>query len=124
MNACSFCGRRRDEVAKMIAGPAVFICGECVDLCTEIAAEGKQVIPFAASLQRAALKHAVVAAALQWFREVTPRTLHQEVSLWNAAKTLAAFSQAQPSCSQCGRDLVRGPIGGGHFDWLECKHAP
>ena len=38
---CSFCGRTQDEVYKIIAGPDVFICNECVDLCQEIIAEEK-----------------------------------------------------------------------------------
>ena len=33
---CSFCGRPRDEVQKLIAGPAVYICERCVELCNEI----------------------------------------------------------------------------------------
>ena len=33
---CSFCGKGQSEVANLIAGPAVFICNECVDLCTQI----------------------------------------------------------------------------------------
>lgn len=32
---CSFCGKSQHEVRKLIAGPAVFICDECVDLCTD-----------------------------------------------------------------------------------------
>ncbi len=37
--ACSFCGKRHDEVNKLIAGPDVNICDECVNLCAEIVAE-------------------------------------------------------------------------------------
>jgi len=33
---CSFCGKNQNEVSKLIAGPSVFICDECVDLCNEI----------------------------------------------------------------------------------------
>ena len=33
---CSFCGKTQDQVKKLIAGPDVFICDECVDLCNEI----------------------------------------------------------------------------------------
>jgi ATP-dependent Clp protease ATP-binding subunit ClpX len=33
---CSFCGKRQDEVRKLIAGPGVFICDECIELCAEI----------------------------------------------------------------------------------------
>lgn len=33
---CSFCGKSQDEVKKIVAGPGVYICNECVDLCQEI----------------------------------------------------------------------------------------
>ena len=36
---CSFCGKSQHEVRKLIAGPSVFICDECVDLCNEILEE-------------------------------------------------------------------------------------
>ncbi len=38
---CSFCGKRHDEVNKLIAGPDVNICDECVHLCAEIVAEDR-----------------------------------------------------------------------------------
>jgi ATP-dependent Clp protease ATP-binding subunit ClpX len=38
---CSFCGKRHDEVNKLIAGPDVNICDECVNLCSEIVAEDR-----------------------------------------------------------------------------------
>ena len=36
---CSFCGKSQDEVKKLIAGPSVYICDECIQLCNEIIAE-------------------------------------------------------------------------------------
>ena len=36
---CSFCGKSQDEVKKLIAGPTVFICDECIELCNEIMVE-------------------------------------------------------------------------------------
>ena len=33
---CSFCGRGQDEVAKLVSGPSVYICNECIRLCNEI----------------------------------------------------------------------------------------
>jgi len=36
---CSFCGKSQHEVRKLIAGPSVFICDECIDLCTDIIQE-------------------------------------------------------------------------------------
>ena len=36
---CSFCGKAQDEVKKLIAGPSVYVCDECVDLCNDILKE-------------------------------------------------------------------------------------
>src|SRR6188474_3209988 len=36
---CSFCGKSQDEVRKLIAGPTVYVCDECIDLCNDIIAE-------------------------------------------------------------------------------------
>ncbi len=36
---CSFCGKSQEEVKKLIAGPTVYICDECIDLCNEIIIE-------------------------------------------------------------------------------------
>ena len=36
---CSFCGKSQQEVRKLIAGPTVFICDECVELCLDIISE-------------------------------------------------------------------------------------
>src|SRR5690554_1674001 len=36
---CSFCGKSQDQVSKLVAGPGVYICDECIELCTEIVEE-------------------------------------------------------------------------------------
>ncbi len=36
---CSFCGKSQDIVKKLVAGPDVYICDECIDLCNDIIAE-------------------------------------------------------------------------------------
>ena len=42
---CSFCGKRQEQVHRLIAGPGgVYICGECVTLCSEIIAEEATVL--------------------------------------------------------------------------------
>ena len=42
---CSFCGKSQHEVKKLIAGPTVFVCDECVELCMDIIKdESKNVI--------------------------------------------------------------------------------
>src|SRR3970040_924404 len=39
---CSFCGKSQHEVRKLIAGPSVFICDECIELCNDIIREETQ----------------------------------------------------------------------------------
>jgi ATP-dependent Clp protease ATP-binding subunit ClpX len=39
---CSFCGKNQHEVKKLIAGPSVFVCDECIDLCNDIIREEKK----------------------------------------------------------------------------------
>ncbi|MBA3002430.1 MAG: ATP-dependent Clp protease ATP-binding subunit ClpX [Desulfurivibrio sp.] len=39
---CSFCGKSQAEVKKLIAGPTVYICNECIDLCNEIVSEDRE----------------------------------------------------------------------------------
>ena len=50
---CSFCGKSQHEVRKLIAGPSVFICDECIDLCNDIIKEEVQ----AEGTERAGGKH-------------------------------------------------------------------
>lgn len=53
---CSFCGKRQDEVFFMVAGPTVFICDECVDLCHAIVEEKRA----AAGLSKASTEESTV----------------------------------------------------------------
>jgi len=41
---CSFCGKNQNEVRRLIAGPSVYICDECVDLCNDIISEETQAV--------------------------------------------------------------------------------
>jgi len=49
---CSFCGKSQHEVRKLIAGPSVFICDECVDLCNDIIREELQESEVADEVER------------------------------------------------------------------------
>jgi hypothetical protein len=53
-NVCSFCGKSRQEVTKIVAGPNVGICNECIDLCNQIIAEqlGRSAAPTCPSCGR------------------------------------------------------------------------
>src|SRR3970040_1866281 len=52
---CSFCGKSQKQVKKLIAGPGVYICDECIDLCNEIIEEelSEQVEPRLEELPKA-----------------------------------------------------------------------
>jgi len=77
---CSFCGKSQHEVKKLIAGPAVFVCDECVALCTTIIAETPDPDPKAAP------------AKIEW-----PDTLPTEnlLALLKAQEKTSAASVAQ-----------------------------
>lgn len=60
---CSFCGKSRDEVNKLIAGQGVYICDECVKICDEILAESA-VMTHADFLQENILKPADIKSVL------------------------------------------------------------
>ena len=62
---CSFCGKTQDQVKKLIAGPNVYICDECVALCNEIIAEENKVAPEEASYE--SLKPAEIKAVLDQY---------------------------------------------------------
>jgi ATP-dependent Clp protease ATP-binding subunit ClpX len=53
---CSFCGKSEDEVANLIAGPEVYICGECLELCNEIVHDEERAVAREHAPKSAALK--------------------------------------------------------------------
>ena len=85
---CSFCGKSKRQVEKLIAGPNVYICDECVDLCNEILEEesaAKQ------RLSRAALALEKAASAEELFLD-----RHQEA----VAELLATARELREALSE------------------------
>ena len=87
---CSFCGKSQHEVKKLIAGPSVFICDECIDLCNDIIRDeapaeaapsksGKSDLPTPAEI-KASLDHYVIG------QDVAKRIL--SVAVYNHYKRL------------------------------------
>ncbi len=70
---CSFCGKNAKEVVCLIAGPRVFICGECVDLCVGIVADSreKRKLELAAEARGLAVVSKDDAERLAWMRTWT-----------------------------------------------------
>ncbi|MEJ1967246.1 MAG: ClpX C4-type zinc finger protein [Rhizomicrobium sp.] len=104
---CSFCGKSQHDVKKLVAGPAVFICNECIGLCAKIVAETPDPDPAAPSklawpsdvptqnllgLLRAQEKtHEEVAARLQHSIEILRK---REVSWQQIGEALGISRQA------------------------------
>lgn len=79
---CSFCGKSQEQVRKLIAGPGVYICDECVDLCNEILdeelAEARALSPHASSRRKPPpAKGAPAAAAPTLGRIPKPQEIKQ-----------------------------------------------
>ncbi len=110
--SCTFCGKGQEDVRKLIAGPSVYICDECVDLCNdiieeEVKAEDDEVLD-------------VLPSPLEIFQQLDDYVIGQE----KAKKTLsvAVYNHYKPLRSNAKKDevelqksnvLLLGPTGSG-----------
>ena len=113
---CSFCGKSQHEVKKLIAGPSVFICDECIELCNdiirdEVPAEGaeakaaKSDLPIPSEI-KASLDQYVIG------QEVAKRTL--AVAVYNHYKRLKHMSRTKDEIELAKSNiLLIGPTGSG-----------
>ena len=113
---CSFCGKSQHEVKKLIAGPSVFICDECIDLCNDIireevpaedgAAEARAELPTPADI-KANLDNYVIG------QEKAKRTL--SVAVYNHYKRLKHKEEAKGGDVELAKSniLLIGPTGSG-----------
>jgi ATP-dependent Clp protease ATP-binding subunit ClpX len=102
---CSFCGKSQHEVKKLIAGPTVFICDECVDLCSDIVY--KETYKSADSIERIPEVCADLKNEFPWCE--------------NAIQTLAAIAPSfqnllLPRIERAPRILLSGPTGCGSLE--------
>ncbi|MBS7778248.1 ATP-dependent Clp protease ATP-binding subunit ClpX [Acidovorax sp. CCYZU-2555] len=112
---CTFCGKSQHEVKKLIAGPSVFICDECIDLCNEIIRDEKPAdeardargdLPTPAEI-KANLDSYVIG------QEVAKRTL--SVAVYNHYKRLRHKEKAGKDDVELSKSniLLIGPTGSG-----------
>ena len=74
---CSFCGKSQRQVKKLIAGPGVYICDECIDLCNEIIDE-ELTAPAALDLHPAGLEYMAPDSGLDGFEQLLTEKLRVE----------------------------------------------
>jgi len=113
---CSFCGKSQHEVKKLIAGPSVFVCDECIELCNEIirdelpagteSAEARSELPIPAEI-KANLDNYVIG------QEAAKRTL--AVAVYNHYKRLQHKELARKDDVELAKSniLLIGPTGSG-----------
>ena len=109
---CSFCGKNQDDVRKLIAGPTVYICDECIELCNDIIAEeleeerGKALgdLPKPAGI-KAILDQYVIG------QERAKRTL--SVAVYNHYKRISARARFDDVELAKSNILLIGPTGSG-----------
>ena len=113
---CSFCGKSQHEVKKLIAGPSVFICDECIDLCNDIVRDelpapadakgGRSDLPTPSSI-KLNLDNYVIG------QELAKRTL--AVAVYNHYKRLRHKDKAKKDDVELAKSniLLIGPTGSG-----------
>lgn len=113
---CSFCGKSQHEVKKLIAGPSVFICDECIELCNDIirdevptetpdARAAKSDLPVPAEI-KASLDHYVIG------QDTAKRTL--SVAVYNHYKRLKHMATSKDEVELAKSNiLLIGPTGSG-----------
>ena len=110
--SCTFCGKSQEDVRKLIAGPSVYICDECVDLCNdiieeEVKAEDGEVLD-------------VLPSPLEIFQQLDEYVIGQEkakktlsVAVYNHYKRLRSNAKKDQVELQKSNVLLLGPTGSG-----------
>jgi len=113
---CSFCGKSQHEVKKLIAGPSVFVCDECIDLCNEIIRDELPAVSSVSSGRSGLPTPSEIKANLDNYvigQEPAKRTL--SVAVYNHYKRLRHQEQSKKDEVELSKSniLLIGPTGSG-----------
>ena len=110
---CSFCGKNQEDVKKLIAGPSVYICDECVDLCIDIIDEEVKSDDAESPLEN-------LPSPIEIFNELEEYVIGQEnskkvlsVAVYNHYKRLKSANKKDAVELQKSNVLLLGPTGSG-----------
>ncbi len=110
---CSFCGKSQHEVKKLIAGPSVFVCDECVDLCNDIIREELQDVDTDKEERKLPTPHEINEALNNYVigQEKAKRVL--SVAVYNHYKRLRLGQKSDDIELSKSNILLIGPTGSG-----------
>ena len=108
---CSFCGKNQKEVKKLIAGPAVYICDECIQLCSEIIEEEKE--QDAENLEQSYIPHEIKQMLDDYVIEQENAKKILAVAVYNHYKRLNSAAAADDVEIEKSNILLIGPTGCG-----------
>src|SRR5262245_30356230 len=112
MLQCSFCGKSPEEVQRLIAGPTVYICDECIDLCNEILRE-EVVADHRKARQRLWTPKALHHKLDDYIIGQTQAKKILSVAVYNHYKRIAAYEGRSEVELQKSNVLLLGPTGSG-----------
>lgn len=107
---CSFCGKSEHEVRKLIAGPSVYICDECVDLCNDIIREEVHAKPQVKGLPK---PHEIRAVLDEYVIGQDQAKKVLSVAVYNHYKRLSQKGSADGVELSKSNILLIGPTGSG-----------
>ncbi|MFP4476008.1 MAG: ATP-dependent Clp protease ATP-binding subunit ClpX [Desulfatibacillaceae bacterium] len=110
---CSFCGKNQDEVRKLIAGPAVYICDECIELCNEIIAEETERGGHSLEMRSIPTPREIKAMLDEYVIEQEHAKKVLSVAVHNHYKRLESFAETGDVDIQKSNVLLLGPTGSG-----------
>ena len=112
---CSFCGKSQKQVIKLIAGPGVYICDECIDLCVEIVEEERiEEVSESSDIEKVPKPEEISTFLNQYVigQELAKKSL--SVAVYNHYKRIEnANSDDNETEIQKSNDLLLGPTGSG-----------
>jgi len=109
---CSFCGKTQDAVRKLVAGPGVYICDECIELCNEIIDGELEEHPELESLETPLPKE-IKTALDEYVVDQEDAKVALAVAVYNHYKRISKGQKAKDVELQKSNILLLGPTGSG-----------